>query len=111
MRPSPGLARTQWLARTGAAIWLGLAAWRFILSTSTDDDGFGEAQRQYPGLLLLQGFCALVAAGAILGVRDAAMSGEPGTARAYRVVIALAICGFLLVFTKHHLLAFGPYED
>lgn len=111
MRTPRTIARDQWLARAGAALWLGLATWRLILSTSTDGNGFGEAQRQYPGLLLLQGLCALFAAGAILGVRDAAMSGERGTARAYRAIAVVAIAGFFIVFAKHDLMAFGSYED
>jgi hypothetical protein len=103
--------RDRWLVRAAAAAWLAVAFWRFLLAAGERGDRFGTARRLHPDLLALQGFCALVVAGAILGARDAAVSDEPRMARLFLGLIALGTVGFFLFFTHGDLTAFGGSEN
>lgn len=89
----------------------GVALWRFFLGVLPDDDGFGEAHRVHSGLLVLQALCALVAAGAVLGLGEAFASGDRRGRAACLVLLVAAAAGFALVFTKADLLAWGVYEN
>lgn len=105
--PSPRLLR---FAPVAALALLGLSVWRLLLAASQRTD-VGAAQRQHSGLLVLQGACALFAAGAVLGVRDAIRCEERGMTKVYCGILVVALAGFLLIFAKRGLLDFGTYEN
>jgi Mg2+/citrate symporter len=101
----------RWPTRIPAALFLAAAVWRLLVAFQKDDDGFGEAQRAHPGLLVLQAVCALLAAGCVIGVADAVQLRERRLLAIYVVLLVLATGTFLAIFTKNDLLDWGAYED
>jgi heme/copper-type cytochrome/quinol oxidase subunit 3 len=100
----------RWVAWPIGVVWIAAAAWRFVLAVAEDDDGFGVAQRQHIGLLMLQAAFAVLAAvfwaAAVVSVRE----GDRGQSRFALVACAVMAAGFAAIFLRSGLTDWGCYE-